>query len=206
MTPGTHPNSRVVVVDDDVAFAEAIGLAMSMTPHLEVVGRAHDADSGYRTVMDLDPDLLICDYRLRDSESGIECARRLRRDGYTAPIAILTSYLAPQVQRETETVPRAMALSKQESIKTLITGFGQIAAGSYKPCPPKRELDLSDGELEVLEAINSGATAALIAEDLVISVHTVRSRIKSLMRRLDVTSQVEAVAAATRLGLLVPPS
>lgn len=197
---------RVVLVDDDVAFAEALGLAMSLTPHLDVVGRAHDADSGFDTVMGTNPDLLICDYRLRDSVTGIQCARRLRQAGFTAPVVILTSYLVPRVHREVDSIPRAFALSKQESITTLITDFGSVAAGTYRPrLDPTDEL-LSEGEYEVLELVNAGKPAAEIATELHISVHTVRSRLKSLMRKLEVSSQVEAVAAATRLGLLVPPS
>ncbi len=193
-------------MDDDVAFAEALGLAMSLTPHLEVVGRAHNADDAYDTVMGTRPDLVVCDYRLRESETGIETARRLRGDGYDGPIVILTSYLAPRVRREVDSIPRTVAMSKRERITTLITDFGRVAAGSYTPSLADPEVMLSEVELEVLEQVNAGKAAAEIAADLHISVHTVRSRLKSLMRKLDVSSQVEAVAEATRLGLLVPPS
>ncbi len=116
----TDRRTRVVVIDGDVAFAEAMGLAMSLTPHLDVVGRATNADNGYRTVMDNAPDLVISDYRLRDSDSGIECARRLRRDGYQSPIVILTGYLAPQVQRETDSLSRGVALSKGTRLGLLV--------------------------------------------------------------------------------------
>ena len=66
--------------------------------------------------------------------------------------------------------------------------------------------DLSDGELEVLELLNNGRSPADIAEDLFLSLHTIRARIKSIHRKLGVSSQVEAVAEATRMGLLVPPT
>ncbi len=201
-----QPTIRVAIVDDDVAFAEALGLAMSLTPHLEVVGRAHESTEAHELVLAARPDLVVCDYRLQDSATGIDTARRLRRDGYDRPIVILTSYLAPQVRREVETIPRTVAMSKREQITTLITNFGRVASGTYTAPLDEPAMALTEVELEVLELVNAGKAAAQIAQELHISVHTVRSRLKSLMRKLDVSSQGEAVAEATRLGLLVPPS
>lgn len=204
--PARTDVATVVVVDDEVAFAEAIGLAMSLTPDLDVVGRAHCGQDARELVLRSRPHLLICDYRLGGATTGVECARDLRLAGYDAPIVILTSYLAPQVLREVDTVRRAVALSKQASITSLITDFRAVLAGTYSPGLPEGDGLLSVGELEVLEAINAGHSAAKIADDLHLSLHTIRSRIKSLMRKLEVGSQVEAVAEATRLGLLVPPA
>ena len=65
---------------------------------------------------------------------------------------------------------------------------------------------LSPGELEVLELLNTGKTPSEIAAELFLSLHTVRDRIKTMHRKLGVASQVEAIATATRLGLLVPPT
>ena len=65
--------------------------------------------------------------------------------------------------------------------------------------------DLSEGELEVLEHLNQGLTPAEIAQELHLSLHTIRARTKQLYRKLGVTSQGEAIAHATRLGMLVPP-
>lgn len=196
----------VVVIDDDVAFADALGLAISLTPHLDVIGHAHHAEDGYRLVLDRRPGLVVCDYRLRQSETGVDCLRRIRRAGVMTPAVVLTAYLAPKVEREVDTLPLVFALSKQQRIKDLITQFGEVVAGVYRPSLERRSQVLSDGEFEVLEAINAGVTAAAIADEQLVSIHTVRSRIKSLMRKLDVSSQVEAVAEATRMGLLVPPS
>ena len=65
---------------------------------------------------------------------------------------------------------------------------------------------LSKAELEVLEALNTGAAPNEISEQLHLSVHTVRGRIKAIYRKLEVTSLGEAIATATRLGVLVPPT
>ncbi len=196
---------NVVLIDDDAAFADALGLAISLTPHLDVVGYAHDSQQGYETVMSSRPDMVISDYRLGDTTTGVDCIRRLRRDGVHAPAAILTGYLAPQVEREVDAIARTYALSKRERITTLIKQFSSITNGTHRPGLRSDDRLLSEAEFEVLEAIKDGAGASEIASELVVSIHTVRSRIKTLMRKLGVSSQIEAVAEATRLGLLVPP-
>lgn len=196
----------MVLVDDDLAFSDALGLALSMTPALDVIGRAPDASSAQQVVLQRRPDLLITDYRLEGSGSGADCIRDLREAGFRSPAVVLTGFAAPQVQREVDALPRTVLLSKRERVTTLIDRFLAVLDGSYRPDFADGAAVLSDGELEVLERINAGSAAAHVASELSLSIHTVRSRMKSLMRKLEVSSQMEAVAVATRRGLLVPPS
>lgn len=79
-----------------------------------------------------------------------------------------------------------------------------MLAGTVAPAAAVSQ-KLSPGELEVLEMLNQGKSPAEIAGLLYLSLHTIRSRIKSTHRKLEVASQVEAIAVATRMGLLVPP-
>lgn len=61
---------------------------------------------------------------------------------------------------------------------------------------------LSEREMEVLLLLVTDLTAPEIADDLVVSVSTVRSHIKSIYRKLDVHSRYEAVVSARGLGIL----
>ena len=203
-TPAT-----VLIVDDQVSYAEAIGLAMSLTPDLDLVGRAHDVESAADLCERANPDIVLCDYRLPAGETGTALAGKLREGGYSNPIIILTGFLAPQVRREAAELENVDAISKDESITSIIQlirsrVFG--AALEVDPTEGKPEVMLSPGELEVLEMLNHGKTPAEIAAELFLSLHTVRDRIKTMHRKLGVASQVEAIATATRLGLLVPPT
>jgi LuxR family maltose regulon positive regulatory protein len=60
---------------------------------------------------------------------------------------------------------------------------------------------LSPRELEVLRLLPTGLTAKELAEELIISVNTVRSHLKSIYAKLGVHSRHEAVARATELDL-----
>lgn len=203
--------ASVAIIDDQRAFAEALGLAISLTDDLEVVGRAPDAASGRELVLATNPDLAVCDYRLPGAESGVDCLSRLRDEGYTGAAVILTGYPAPQVHREAADVPGAaiQVLSKDSEIQHIISAFRRAVAGDAETgamtAANGDNAGLSAGELEVLEMINSGMTAVDIAGELFLSVHSIRSRIKSALRKLGASSQIEAVATATRRGILVPP-
>ena len=155
------------------------------------------------------PDVVLCNYRLPAGQTGTGLAGELRQGGYAKPIIILTGFLAPQVRREAAELENVDAISKDESITSIIQlirsrVFG--AALEVDPTEGKPEVMLSPGELEVLEMLNHGKTPTEIAAELFLSLHTVRDRIKTMHRKLGVASQVEAIATATRLGLLVPPT
>lgn len=193
------------MIDDQVSFVDAFGLALSITPDFELVGRAPDAPAGKDLCSGLQPDLVVCDYRLPDGRTGTEVASELRADGFASPIVILTGFLAPQVKREAEALPDVLAVSKDSPITDIISSMRSALDGNFASTVIEDQETLSAGELEVLELLNQGNSAAEIAELLHLSLHTIRARIKGMHRKLNVTSQVEAISKATRLGLLVPP-
>ena len=204
-----NPVANIVVIDDHVSYAEALGLAISLTPDLELSGRAHDTASALELADRAKPDLIISDYRLPAGETGTALAKQLRDAGYQNPIIILTGFLAPQVRREAGELDNVDAISKDESITSIIQLIRSRVFGAELEVDPTADVPavvLSPGELEVLELHNTGKTPAEIAAELFLSLHTVRDRIKTMHRKLGVASQVEAIATATRLGLLVPPT
>lgn len=206
-TAGTEKR-KIVLIDDQVSYAEALGLALSMTPDLQVAGQASDRLAGQEIVLAANPELVVTDYRLPGADTGIACATFLREAGFEAPIVILTGYPAPQVLREAAGLANITVMSKDLPILELIDGFREMIDGHQpkETGAPGPKVQLSAGELEVLELLNQGVAPADIAEQLYLSLHTIRARIKSLLRKLDANSQLEALATATRLGLLVPPT
>ena len=70
------------------------------------------------------------------------------------------------------------------------------------PLPEPRPLPLSPAELRLLPYLQTRLTADMIAKRLFISIHTAKTQIKSIYRKLDVSSRGDAVRKATTLGLL----
>ena len=71
---------------------------------------------------------------------------------------------------------------------------------------PHSPLDLTDRELEILGLLTRGMSTEEIVEHLTISVHTVRNHIRTLLGKLGAHSRLEAVAIATRRGLVPAPA
>ncbi len=198
---------RVVVIDDQTSYVDAFGLAISLTPDLELVGRATDAESGIEVCKRMKPDLVVTDYRLPGGATGTTLATSLREDGFSAPILVLTGFMAPQVIREAEEIDSLHAISKNTPMTSIVNAMRQVSGGL--PLEPDDSeggtQSLSAGELEVLEMLANGQTPTEIANFMHLSLHTVRARIKSMHKKLNVASQGEAIATAIRLGLVVPP-
>jgi len=197
--------AKVVLIEDQISYGDAFALALSLTDDLELVGRASDAQRGLELCVKESPDVIVTDYRLPDGLTGTNIASRLREGGIKTPIGVLTGFLAPRVQREASELSAVYTFSKDRSINEIIEWVRAMIDGTVAPAEVVSQ-KLSPGELEVLELLNQGKSPAEIAAMLFLSLHTIRSRIKSTHRKLEVASQVEAIAVATRLGLLVPPS
>jgi LuxR family maltose regulon positive regulatory protein len=89
----------------------------------------------------------------------------------------------------------------------LLDAFGQgEETKPGEPLPQSSPLalaePLSKREVEVLRLLATDLTSIEMARELVLSVHTVRSHIKSIYAKLDAHSRYEAIARATELNLL----
>ena len=76
--------------------------------------------------------------------------------------------------------------------------------GSPSSLPESEDWDLTEKEVEVLTHLSRGLTNAAMARELFVSVNTVKTHLKNIYSKLDVTNRTEAVRAARRRGL-VPP-
>lgn len=204
--------SRIVLIDDQRVFTDALTLALSLTGDLRVVAADVDADQGFQSVEAAHPDLVVTDYRLNGRSTGIDLARRIRDaeasvDRGTVPIVILTAFPAPMVARQALELPSVSVLSKRSPVTEIVASLRQSVLGICRePVVVSDPFSLSPAELEVLEHLASGMTATMIAERLCLSVHAIRARIRGLLTKTHSTSQLEAVTKAARAGLIVPPS
>jgi DNA-binding NarL/FixJ family response regulator len=106
--------------------------------------------------------------------------------------------------------------SKAGSFDDLIDSIRQVAAGdaAVPATAPDDQLTrgrregwsdccgLTRREFEVLQLLADGCSTNYIVNELVLSVHTVRNHIRNILAKLGAQSRLEAVAIATRLGLV----
>ena len=206
---------RVVLVDDHEMFTESLARVLAWGRDIEVLGIGATAAAGIRLAAQHQPDVVVLDYHLPDGEAPDVIAAVLAACS-SARVLVLTG---ASEQRSLLAALDAGALgfvTKDRAVDELVTAVRQVNAGeAFVPAamlgallPRLTQRDdrlgagLSTREREVLACLQSGMANAAIAEQLFLSVHTVRHHVQNLLLKLGAHSKLEAVAIATREGLL----
>lgn len=195
----------VLVVDDHRVFADLLAHALGHFADVTEVRIATSVADARRELVDYSPDVAVLDVRLGDG-SGLDLiAPATARTGARA-IALTGHPRRAECERALA-LGASGYLAKDGDFATLTTAVRHatadqpmIAAISY-PEEMLADGSLTQRERDVLLRIVDGQDAARIAGELSLSVFTVRSHIKSLLGKLGVRSQVEAVALASQSGL-----
>ena len=208
----TQRVSTVLVVDDHRSFAEMLSAALDGVPGLRCVGTASSAAEGIALARRLQPDIVVMDIQM-PREDGLAATARLREVLPDAVVAVVTAHTSPEwVSRAAQAgasafVPKNGSLQEMIAILTSVQAGHMVVAPSTftaaAPAGPQEERpDLSQREIEVLRLLARGTPVRDMAPALGITVNTCRGYIKTVRRKLDSGSQLEAVLKARQLGLL----
>lgn len=204
---------RVLVVDDHSIFAELLAVALQGEPDFEAVGVATDTASALQMAEELAPDVVVVDVQL-GGEDGLSLATTLKAQRPEICLVVLTAFADTMVLRRATTVGAAAVLAKDgaldDMLKVLRTAGGapfvvdQRLLSSVVTPPEQRgpHATLTPRELEVLQMLGDGMDARTAARTLGISLNTCRAHIKNVLSKLGAHSQLEAVVAASRAGII----
>lgn len=207
------PVQRVLIVDDHQTFADLLSFALSSTPDVVCVGTARSGAEGVALAQDLQPDIVVMDIEM-PRQNGLSAARRLREVAPNAVIVVVTAHRDPAwVVRATQAGASAF-VPKNGSLEEMLDVLRRARLGGMLVAPSAFALAgtvsntqtavpaLTRRERDVLACLGRGMAPRVIARVLGISVNTCRGYIKSLLSKLGVSSQLEAVVKAQELGLL----
>lgn len=113
-----------------------------------------------------------------------------------------TDYESVLRLRSGEQVPVEIHAVSIENGGRFVGIFGIVAIDEERTVRPGRTADLTPRQYEVLRLLHHGYSTAQMAESLGISPETIRNHIRGLLRTLNVSSRIEALAEARRRGLL----
>ena len=211
------PERTVAIIDDHRTFADLVRIALSAEQDLTCVGVAYGIDEGLELVQRARPDLVLIDLVFAgDERDGVLVTHQLRDLAPDTQVILLTGHPEPELLHRAATAGASSLLTKDGSLPDLLAALRRATAGGTVMQPhllrtmvdvsaPRGapvESPLSAREREVLALMTVGMDARTIARQCDISVHTCRGHIKSILHKLDVHSQLEAVAEARRRGLL----
>jgi DNA-binding NarL/FixJ family response regulator len=214
------PALRVFLVDDHEMVLHGLVAMLSRFPEqVAVVGTASTPDDALAAVAELDPDVVLCDVRLRGS-SGLDLCAALLRVQPTRKVVFLTVYDDEQYLFQALRVGASGFLLKRVDGHELVghltavregeividpTLAGRVAASAARMSSgefwPGARLGLTQRESEVLALLVAGLSNRAIAAKLVVSDDTVKTHLRALYRKLDVADRGGAIAVALREGL-----
>jgi DNA-binding NarL/FixJ family response regulator len=121
------PPVRVVVVEDNDVFREALVLLLGQEPDVEIVGDVAGGEEALELAAEVEPDVVLLDYRLPGMD-GVQAARELRR---VVPGAAVVALTASATLREADALREAGAvacLTKDAQLEEIVAALLAAAA------------------------------------------------------------------------------
>ena len=200
---------RVILADDSMLLREGLARLLSEAG-FEVVGQAADGDELLALVEAQQPDVAIVDIRMPPShtDEGLRAARVIRERWPGVGILVLSQFARPSYAFEllqTGTQGIGYLLKDRVSdLAALADGVRRVAAGGSVLDPsvvaqlvgrPRHGRDplaeLTAREREVLGAMAEGRSNRAIAEEIVITEHTVEKHVTSVMAKLQIPASAD---------------
>lgn len=209
----------MLVADDQEIVRTGLAMILGAQPGIEVVGQAADGREAVEQALRLRPDVCLFDIRMPVMD-GVEATRRLAGPDVADPMAVVvitTFDLDQYVHGALKAGARGFLLKDAgpellvQAIHAAASGDALIApsvtarllstfadAGGVAPAPPREPL--TEREEEVLATLARGRTNTEIADELYISLSTVKTHVASLMDKLGARNRVEIAIWAHETG------
>lgn len=211
----------VLLVDDHTLFRSGVRSLLQRNPRFSVVGEAADGVDGVKRAMQLRPDVVLLDLHM-PGMSGIETLQLMQQDRPGAAVLMLTvseeaedlaaalqagarGYLLKNIDADylTRAVERAAAGESvlAESLAGKLFAHVQRAGAPRAPTPASELDKLTPREREILACLARGESNKVIARALDLAESTVKIHVQNILKKLDLSSRVQAAVFAVEHGL-----
>jgi two-component system nitrate/nitrite response regulator NarL len=217
------PPIRVLLIDDHTLFRSGIKALLSRDREFEVVGEAADGLEGVKRAKALAPDVILLDLHMPGT-SGKDVLKLLLEEAPEAKVLMLTvsedaddlidtlragaaGYLLKNI--DTEALLDAVRRAAQGESVVSPQMTGKLVQGLKTPAKAEAaatEQDkLSPREREILAFLAKGASNKEIARALDLAESTVKIHVQHILRKLNLSSRVQAAVYAVEAGLSPKP-
>lgn len=211
---------RLLVVDDQALFREALHTLLSVQADIEVVGEAANGEEALRLIGKHQPDVVLMDLQMPVMD-GVAATRRIQSEHPTVHVIVLTTfddddyvfeglragaigYLLKDVSAEklVEAIRSAARGESflQPSIATKV--IAELARHSTPAAADSLVEPLTNREIDILRRMAEGLNNREIAELLVITEGTVKNHVTNILGKLGVRDRTQAALKAKDLRLI----
>jgi DNA-binding NarL/FixJ family response regulator len=208
---------RVLIADDHPLFRDGMRGLLESVGDMEVLAEATSGETAVSLAQTLQPDVILMDLNMPGMD-GIAATRRIVHDSPHANVLVVTMYEDDEsVFAALRAGARGYLLKGANQAETLrairAVGNGEAIFGpgvaarvmSYfaSPRPTTASLfpELTEREREILQLIAQGRANEAIAEQLVLSLKTVRNHVANICGKLQVADRAQAIIRAREAGL-----
>ena len=207
---------RVFIAEDHAIVRKGVETLLSLETDIKVVGQAANGREAVRQVNELNPDVILMDLVMPELD-GIQAIQQIKADHPNAKILVLTSFATDDKIFPAIKAGALGYLLKDSDPAELVTAIRQVNSGESSLHPviarkvlqelnlsPKHSTEsqsLTDREVEVLRMVAQGKSNQQIANELVLSLGTVRAHLSNILGKLHLASRTQATLYALREGL-----
>jgi len=200
---------RVLIADDHVTVTAGLASIIGMQPDMAVIAEGANGREAVELWRNHRPDVALLDLRMPVLD-GVGAIEEIHKEDALARVIVLTTYDTDnEIYRAIKAGARGYVL-KDARREELLDCIRRVSRG--ETCiPPSLVEKLAAGvssdmltgrELEVLTLLARGKSNKEIGANLYISETTVKAHLRSIFEKLNVLSRTEAIAAASRRGLV----
>ncbi|MDK8693867.1 response regulator transcription factor [Corynebacterium sp. MSK158] len=204
---------RVVLVDDEPLLRHGLRMILEGAPGISVIGEAGNGKEGVELILAEEPDVVLMDIRMPVMD-GIEATAQLHSlaGARDIPVVMLTAFDTDEFILHALRAGAVGFLLKTTAPEALVASVRAAAQGQQQLSPkvlenlvglaatppqPEQEMiqpsglaELSERENEIAQLVAQGLSNAEIAEQLFISLTTVKTHMKHILAKIDGTNRV----------------
>lgn len=208
----------ILIADDHPLFRKGMRSLLEIMPDITFVGEAKSGQEAVEMALAHQPDIVLMDLQMPGG-SGLAATRELSKRSPRTRILVVTlfedndsiftalragahGYILKDADEE-EMMRAIRAVGKGEAIfsPAIATRLMDYFVATRKGAPSEIFPELTEREREILTLIAQGNSNAAIAEQLIISLKTVRNHVSNIYNKLQVADRAQAAIRARDAGL-----
>lgn len=227
MNKANNNKIRIILVEDHTLTRFGLKTAFGEAKDIDVIGEAETGEEGIAITQELKPDIVLMDLGL-PGINGIEATQKIKSEDERIKVIILTShnneeevwaslgaganaYCLKDIEPDrlihvVESVNDGAAWLDPAIASIVLKGISskpiKKSPGLNNSEPSSDKTQLTERELEVLKLLVDGNSNAEIAKNLVVSIHTAKAHVCSILQKLSVDDRTQAAIKALKDGLV----
>jgi len=190
-----NKNINVLIVDDHALFRQGLRRILESLKDVSIVGEAADGNEAVQAARETNPDIILMDVSMPHL-NGLEATQRIKRILPDTDVILLTMYEDNFLQEDGMKIGASGYLPKKSVDKELFEAISTVSSGgkyfyqfspntkSGSPSSAISYESLSSREKEILRLLAGGMANKTISEHLCISINTVETHRKKIMKKL----------------------